>query len=54
MLHGKRHPQDTDAEVVAQFLICLVTERQVSASTENQVESKLLFQYSKLFKQDLP
>ena len=43
--HGKRHPSTMGAPDVAKFLSWLATERHVSASTQNQALSALLFLY---------
>ena len=46
LFHGKRHPEEmAEAEVTA-FLTHLATARRVSASTQNQALSALLFLYS--------
>jgi hypothetical protein len=54
LFHGKRHPQEMGAEEVGQFLSWLATERQLSASTQNQAKAALLFLYAKVLQQDLP
>lgn len=56
LFHGKRHPRDRDlgaAEVEA-FLSHLATEGNVSASTQNQALSALLFLYREVLGIDLP
>jgi site-specific recombinase XerD len=45
LFHGKRHPSTMGAPDVAKFLSWLATERHVSASTQNQALSALLFLY---------
>lgn len=45
LFHGKRHPDEMGAEKVVAFLTWLATERQVSASNQNQALSALLFLY---------
>lgn len=45
LFHGKRHPSTMGAVEVGAFLSALATERQVSASTQNQALSALLFLY---------
>ena len=43
--HGLRHPTELDGRHVAEFLTHLATRRRVSASTQNQAASALLFLY---------
>jgi integron integrase len=45
LFHGKRHPASMGAPEVAAFLTDLATARRVSASTQNQALSALLFLY---------
>jgi integron integrase len=52
--HNKRHPQDMGAAEVAAFLSYLATERNVSASTQNQARSALLFLYGAVLEVELP
>ncbi|HVS12579.1 MAG TPA: integron integrase [Thermoanaerobaculia bacterium] len=52
--HGKRHPADMGAPEVTSFLSSLATQRQVSASTQNQALSALLFLYRHVLELDLP
>ena len=54
LFHGKRHPQDLGAEAVRDFLSHLASERKVSASTQNQAKSALLFLYREVLKIELP
>jgi len=54
LFHNKRHPQDMGAAQVNEFLSHLATDRGVSASTQNQAKSALLFLYAKVLKADLP
>lgn len=54
LFHHKRHPADMGAEEVGAFLSYLATERQVSASTQNQAKSALLFLYQKVLNIELP
>ena len=54
LFHGKRHPRDLGAEGVAAFLTYLAAERNVSAATQNQAKSALLFLYSQVLKIELP
>ncbi len=52
--HGRRHPQDMGAPEVSAFLTHLATERNVSASTQNQAKSALLFLYGQVLNVNLP
>ena len=45
LFHGKRHPADMGANEVTRFLSHLATAGRVSASTQNQALSALLFLY---------
>jgi integrase len=45
LFHRKRHPSEMGASEIAAFLIWLATNRRVSASTQNQALSALLFLY---------
>ena len=45
VFHRKRHPSDMGASEISAFLTWLATERRVSASTQNQALSALLFLY---------
>jgi site-specific recombinase XerD len=45
VFHNKRHPQEMGAAEVEQFLSYLASQRQVSASTQNQAFCALLFLY---------
>ncbi len=45
LFHGKRHPRQMAASEVEQFLTHLAVEGRVSASTQNQAKSALLFLY---------
>lgn len=51
--HDKRHPQELGAEAVRDFLSHLASERNVSASTQNQAKSALLFLYREILKIEL-
>jgi len=46
LFHGKRHPMEMGAREVAAFVSDLATARRVSASTQNQALSAVLFLYS--------
>ncbi|MGH7447615.1 MAG: integron integrase, partial [Longimicrobiales bacterium] len=45
LFHGKRHPAELDAAAVTAFLTDLASTRHVSAATQNQAASALLFLY---------
>lgn len=45
LFHGKRHPRDLDDRAIAEYLMYLANERNVSASTQRQASSALLFLY---------
>lgn len=48
LFSGKRHPRDMGKSEVERFLTYLATERRVSASTQNQALSALLFLYKQV------
>jgi integron integrase len=52
--HGKRHPAEMGAEEITRFLSSLATERHVSASTQNQALSAVLFLYRYVLNQEVP
>lgn len=52
--HGKQHPKDLGAAEVEAFLSHLATEGNVSASTQNQALSALLFLYREVLGMVLP
>ena len=54
LYHNKKHPKDMGAEQVRDFLSHLAVERNVSASTQNQAKSALLFLYRKVLSIELP
>lgn len=54
LYHGKRHPREMGAEEVEAFLTHLATAGQVSASTQNQAVSALLFLYREILGVQLP
>ncbi len=54
LFHGKRHPADMGAPEVEAFLSALATERNVSASTQNQALHAILFLYRDVLHVDLP
>jgi integron integrase len=51
---GLRHPRDMGAPEVETFLTYLAVERKVSASTQNQALSAILFLYHQVLKIELP
>jgi integron integrase len=51
--HGKRHPETLGVDEVNAFLTHLATRRQVSASTQNQASSALLFLYADVLNRPL-
>ena len=54
LFHGKRHPQEMGAREVEAFLTQLAVEGRVSASTQNQAKSALLFLYKEVLETELP
>lgn len=54
LFNGKRHPADMGALEVEAFLSALATERNVSASTQNQAMHAILFLYRDVLHIDLP
>src|SRR5512143_919723 len=52
--HKKRHPAEMSAPEVEQFLTHLAVEGRVSASTQNQALSAVLFLYRQGLEVDLP
>uniref|UniRef100_E6QU89 Integrase/recombinase (E2 protein) n=1 Tax=mine drainage metagenome TaxID=410659 RepID=E6QU89_9ZZZZ len=54
LFHGKRHPKEMGAAEVEAFLTHLAVVRQVSASTQNQAKSALLFLYKQVLGVELP
>ncbi len=53
VFHGKRHPTELGASHIAEFLSELATRRHVSASTQNQALSAVLFLYRDVLKMDV-
>jgi site-specific recombinase XerD len=45
LFHNKRHPKEMGAPEINQFLTHLATEKKISASTQNQALSAILFLY---------
>jgi integron integrase len=52
--HNKRHPKDMGAAEVEAYLSALATDRNVSASTQNQAMHAILFLYKEVLGIDLP
>src|SRR5690242_6753667 len=53
LFHGKRHPRDIAEKEIVEFLTYLATRRNVSASTQNQALSALLFLYQQFLERKL-
>ncbi|MGH7444937.1 MAG: integron integrase [Longimicrobiales bacterium] len=53
LYHGKRHPAELDDSAVTAFLAHLAETRQVSASTQTQAASALLFLYREVLRQPI-
>ena len=54
LANDKRHPRELGARQVESFLTHLATRAHVSASTQNQALSALLFLYREVLQQELP
>ena len=54
IFHGKRHPSQLGAAEVTAFLTHLAVERNVSASTQAQAKSALLFLYRHVLEVNMP
>jgi integron integrase len=54
LFHGKRHPAQMGAPELTRYLSWLAVEGNISASTQNQALSALLFLYREVLKQDVP
>ncbi|MDP3295087.1 MAG: integron integrase [Nevskia sp.] len=54
LFHGKQHPRELGTAAVSAFLSHLAVEGKVSASTQNQALSALLFLYQKVLEIELP
>ncbi len=54
LFYNKRHPREMGAEEIQGFLTDLAVRGRVSASTQNQALSALLFLYQKVLRMDLP
>ena len=53
LFHGKRHPQEMAEEEITRFLSSLAVDRKVSAVTQTQALSAILFLYREVLKRDL-
>jgi integrase len=53
VFHGMRHPDEMGSAEVASFLSHLATQRRVSASTQNQAFSAILFLYRNVLERQL-
>ncbi len=54
LFHGKRHPREMGPGEVESFLTHLAVQGRVSASTQNQAKSALLFLYKEVIGEELP
>lgn len=54
LFHDKHHPRQMGASEIEAFLTHLAVERKVSASTQNQARSALLFLYKEVLSIELP
>ena len=54
LFHAKRHPAEMGAPEVTAFLSSLAVRDHVSASTQNQALSALLFLYREVLERELP
>jgi len=53
LFHGKRHPKDMGVQEIQAFLTHLAIEKNVSASTQNQALSAILFLYRHILHQEI-
>ena len=53
IFHNKKHPKEMGANEIRDFLTHLSVEKRVSASTQNQAFSALLFLYQQFLKIEL-
>ena len=54
LFHSKRHPREMGGPEVERFLTSLAVDRKVSASTQNQALSAILFLYREVLEIELP
>ena len=52
--HGNRHPREMGSNEIQAFLSYLAVERKITASSQNQALSAILFLYKKVLGIDLP
>jgi hypothetical protein len=52
VFHGKRHPSEMGGDEIGRYLTDLAVNRKVSASTQNQALSALLFLYRQVLHVD--
>lgn len=53
LFHGKRHPNEMGKEEIAVFISHLAIKRRVSASTQNQALSAILFLYKEVLEKEI-
>jgi len=53
LFHNKRHPKDMSAEEIQAFITYLAIQRQLSASTQNQALSAIIFLYRHVLQMDI-
>jgi site-specific recombinase XerD len=53
LFHDKRHPERMGEEEVGRFLTWLAVERKVSAVTQTQALSAIIFQYREVLRQEV-
>jgi site-specific recombinase XerD len=53
LFHNKRHPKDMAGEELARFLNYLVNKENVSASTQNQALTAIIFLYKQILNIDV-
>ena len=53
LFHNKRHPKEMGEPEITQFLTHLATDKNVSASTQNQALSAILFLYKEVLIQEV-
>jgi len=54
LFYDKKHPSEMGEDEIQKFLSYLATERRISASSQNQALSALLFLYKNILKIELP
>lgn len=54
LFHGKQHPIEMGKAEIESFLTHLAVNRNVAASTQNQVLCALLFLYREVLERDMP